>query len=86
MKLGVEVIELGNHIYYHVENDAVLIVKCPTDMELDGFVEFDELVIDSSNPDSEDTEVWNIVHAYSGKDFLKVCDKLLSVGVRNEDN
>ena len=76
MKIDEDIFELGSSggsVFYHPENDAVLICVVPTDNQLDGFEDFDELVKDTS---SEETESWSIIMTYSTKSFLKIADNL----------
>lgn len=76
MRLGVDIIELdgrGGRIFYHPENDAVLICTVPTDNQIDGFEDFDELVLDITD---EETETWNIEHTYDAERFISIGEAL----------
>lgn len=76
MKLGEDIIELdgrAGRVYYHKENDAVLVCSLPTDNQIDGFEDFDELIIDVTETE---TESWRIDHTFSKKEFLKILKKL----------
>lgn len=76
MKLGIDLIELDGkcgRVYYHKENDAVLICCIPTEEQIDGFEDYDELVIDITE---DETECWNIEHTFSKKEFLEIAKRL----------
>lgn len=76
MKLGEDVFELngkGGRVFYHPENDAILICVVPTDNELDGYEEFDELILDVSE---NETESWSIIMTFSTKEFFDMNEEL----------
>lgn len=76
MRLGTDLIELdgrAGRVYYHVENDAIIFCRLPTDEELDGFQEYDELIVDVTN---DEVEVWAITHTFSREHFAEIISKI----------
>lgn len=85
MRLGKEIFLLchkATGIFYHKENDAVLICGIPTDNQLDGMTEFDELIIEVTD---EEVESWAILYTFSTQEFFKITMKLGKV-MGNESN
>lgn len=79
MRLYKDIIPLSGRnagIFYHTENDAVLICSIPTDNQLDGFDEdWDALEFDVTDTE---TEIWNIIYTFSSLEFLKIAQKVKS--------